>query len=345
MRSRLCLTLALLAPLACGGDDGVSLSTVCDADNGLFIELIDKTIECNQEFFDLVFAPVAHADLSAACRAQFEGPLADGYLTFGSTEDAAACRRAIANTDCNAFDIDLVDECQNVLVGSQAAGEGCEVDLQCEGNAFCDRPDDNSCGVCVTRKPDGASCMDEDECEGRQCIGGLCTAPGEAGSNCEDDEECLGRLVCNHLSSTCQRIEDWSAGDSCMQDTSDCASLATGLYCRAGECTAFLAVGDTCGAAVGACNVYRGETCDMATMKCVAPTIVSEGEACNILTGTLCSDGLVCDPFPNGTCTAPAAVGDACDEMDGNPCPGTLLLDCVDGACAYTDYRGECPAE
>lgn len=340
--------LVLCAPLlvfACGDDGGgVDVDTLCNEEDGLFLEVIDKLFECNPEFEDFLFVEQSRADAAEGCVATFEGAADDGWIAFGSGSEAAKCREALAAADCESFDFDLLPECQDVADGTQPNGEGCEVDLQCSGDSFCDRPSEDTCGVCLARKPDSASCDDGDECIGRNCSEGVCLTPGEVDDDCASDDDCLGRLSCNRVNDRCQRLEDWSEGNACTPDTSDCGVFVNDLYCdgQSEECVAFLNVGDDCGIGMPLCNFVQGEHCDLG--KCAVNTLVGEGERCDLFLGRSCDRGLLCDGFPSGECVRPAAAGDACDEGDEQPCRGTVLLECVDGVCQYGDYVGECPA-
>jgi hypothetical protein len=336
-----------LATVACGDDDRATLGQLCNGDDGVFRALVDKLFTCNPVLVEFIF-PVepTSADVEASCEALIQPFVDDGTVRYGDSDEVRACLNAIENLDCESFDFDLVPECQDLVLGRIEEGGECEGDAQCAGDSYCDQSGSGTCGVCVARKPDGASCDEEEECVGRNCSDGECLTPGEVGADCNGNDDCLGTLVCNSVSGECQRASSWAIGDACTAMTDDCAAFETNLFCngQTEECEEFLELGEICTGGAGLCNFAQKEFCDaLGSGTCAGATTVGENQECNLFLGRVCADGLLCSGLAEGTCIEPAQEGDDCDENDDQPCLGGLFLECVSSKCQLGDFVGECP--
>jgi hypothetical protein len=63
------------------------------------------------------------------------------------------------------------------------AGADCEKDIECDSGSCSD-------GKCAEKKDAGESCQSEDECKSGSCSDGKCVAKKEEGEDCESSDEC-----------------------------------------------------------------------------------------------------------------------------------------------------------
>jgi hypothetical protein len=340
-----------LALASCGGDDGPTLSDICNDDDGVFVLFYQKLFTCFPELGWVIGRVPAAADLSTACDGGLQPYLDDGTVKFNSMVDLAACRDYIMNTDCNAINDADTTPCDDLFVGTLEIGAECDGNDQCLGEAFCDKPAATGCGTCRAEKALGVACEEDFECASNFCHGqdNLCAERADLGEPCDAKDDCGGTRVCSPSSNTCVDEPTWAVGMPC-RDFIDCDLTESGLYCdtQMGECRAFLGLGDTCGLATALCDFIHYEHCAQSggMFTCQGPTTVStEGSECNPFMGTQCASDMRClDDDENeqtpSICVRMRELGEACNETDQS-CD--LLLECVNGECQYGNHTGECP--
>ncbi len=164
MIRRIGLIALVFAVAACGSDDdggnapdaaptadagpadapprSTELDPICNATDGLYVDLFSRFFECNP-FLVVLVGDVEDQQLSDFCYASFQPFIDDGTVTL--TANTAACR-AYVSTDCQLFDIDVAD-CDDVFVGAVAVGSDCEISEQCTPGNYCTDPA-SGCGSC-----------------------------------------------------------------------------------------------------------------------------------------------------------------------------------------------------
>ena len=340
---------------------------ICNELDGLFVDIMDKFLNCNPEFRVLLGEFPDRAALSEACDQGVVGPyIDDETIVLGDSQALAACRDWVTTTSCDLFDIDDLEACEELLGGTIATDAACDEDLQCAGDAYCDDDNGTTCGFCKPRLADDAACKRDDECQNGRCIGtdgivnGMCGSKQLVGGDCSENDDCLGKLTCNETTQKCQTPQVWMAGDACS-DGGHCLFGLTGLYCNesAMQCTAFVEVNGACDPNPNngmLCNILQYETCVEGT--CAAATVVARGEACGFALGKKCGTGDRCDARidegfgAEGVCVKAPEAGDSCvDDIDCTVCItaeedcNTFLLECgEDNKCQWGNYTGMCPA-
>jgi hypothetical protein len=143
---------------------------------------------CRQHYEELVEAFVVEPA---------RGSLAAGRASYDAAEVRRCLDRAAA-AGCEDGTADPEDHCDFPFVGLVAAGERCERDLDCEGEAACNSPSDGNPeedGICEPLPGEGETC------EGSTCAGdafcdheadpSLCVPKRADGSPCSDEDECV----------------------------------------------------------------------------------------------------------------------------------------------------------
>jgi hypothetical protein len=319
----------------------VTLDEICD-EEGLFVDLFSQFIQCNPLVGTLLGGTPSGVELSAGCFGQFQDYIDDGTVTLGDSAAAAACLAYVDGLTC--ADLEILDPgpCGDLFLGTVALDGECEIDEQCIGNAYCAESKGGGCGTCTVQVADGEVCVDDAECINDHCrLDQSCGPLSDVGGPCGGDDDCVGDAYCSDLDECTASVGD---GDDCTAPK-ECGFPFSGLYCNPddGTCAAQSAVGEPCNDGL-ACDLFDFETCDAAdTGECLAASVGGIGDPCGFFLGAKCALGLMCtDLIGGGECFSPGAVGAACDVED--PTAGCdFLLECIEGACAYRDYSGECP--
>lgn len=240
-------------------------------------------------------------------------------------------------TPCPDGDLCDGETCQN---GACLPGRAVVCPSDADGNACTAPRCDPTTGACVeARLADGASCPDDNACNGTEtCRDGQCSGRGTA-LHCADDgnpctrEACDPAWGCVHLAA--------ADGTSCA-DANLCDGTET---CVAGQCRRGSPLAcddgnactiDACIAAAGCVNLAApdGSACSDSD-QCNGPEVCRAGRCVSANQPLECADDLnpctreLCDPtwgcvrvnVPNGT---------ACP--DANPCNGAEV--CREGVCA-----------
>jgi hypothetical protein len=303
-------------------DSGVD-ETVADSNTPITAEqacdsyvtaLCDKLSSCLG-----VFVTVAFGD-SATCKSRYTPKCLDAAKASGITaqpSDLAACADAAKGATCEALLNNDPPAACAPKKGTVDNGAPCGDDAQCK-SGFCGFDDTKRiCGVCGGAPAAGASCADGKKCgPGLVCAtNGKCAAPAGDGAACGDTTPCQNGLSC--VAGKCAK-KLTTEGATCDMTTPECDGTQ-GLFCVQAKCqkVTFVGEGKQCGADV-----------DTTTM----PAKISNF--------TLCTAGGWCKGFDaakgmfKGTCTKPAADGEACQTDATNPpCLAPAL--CVANKCTY----------
>jgi hypothetical protein len=210
----------------------------------------------------------------------------------------------------------LPASCRLAVLGTAVLGEPCEINDDCEGDAFCDT--DSSCpGSCAALQGEGMACSrDEDAqcqdgltcfCAGAECPqGGTCQALGALGDECDPGV-----------------LPACAPGNVCLQEGASpaCAALAT-LY--------FRALDEDCDVTSELCE--EGLVCESVSGTAgVCRPPVGSGEPCGRAEPNQCPKDEYCDaesPGEVGTCAARPG--------DGQPCLNRSVP-CADGHVCIVD--------
>jgi hypothetical protein len=348
------VAFALVIGSGCG-DDGPTVSDICDEQDGVFVAYFQKIFSCFPEYAFFVGGLPTSAEIAEGCAGSIQPYLDDGTVKINGAIDLAACREFIEMVDCATLNDADTTPCDDLLIGTLEVGAECSGNDQCLGDAFCDKAVGSDCGVCRAEKLNGAACAENEECASDFCHPqtDVCAERAEAGEACASKDDCGGTRVCSPTTSTCVDEPTWSAGTPC-RDFIDCDVTQSGLYCdpEMMQCRAFLALDDSCGLGTALCNFFEDEYCGQmpagsGEYRCRAATpSVAEGGQCNPFTGQACVEGLLCrdhdevESTPQ-ICIRQRDLGEACNETD-QPC--MVFLECVGGMCQYGSHTDECAA-
>jgi hypothetical protein len=269
------------------------------------------------------------------CLALNENTLADSELRYLSdsvkaglvdfdADKIGACTSDIRELGCDARASRLPASCKAALAGTVLIAGECTINLDCQGDAFCDKGALETCpGVCSPLQAQGFPCNhdDDNQCkDGLVCSSGKCEALRSVGQSCggADQTGCKPGLECADLG-----LGD---GDQCV-DIAAIYTVGVGAECDATDalcepglvCESVSGTQGICAKPVGrdaSCKRAQpnqcppGQYCDAAAVgesgRCVdAP---GDGEACRTR-APLCDDGHAC---VSGTCHEVHAVGGTC---------------------------------
>ena len=276
---------------------------------------------------------------------------------------------------------DSAADCNGIL--------SCSHDGTCGGaNASCAFNNDILCypplacieGMCKSLKADGASCVENDDCESTACIHTECARPSNAGEPCDlnesedciSDVECIG-VLCGGLGGSCINNNDSFCASNlrCIEGFCQAPSASNGS-CDGddSDCTASLVcIGLKCGdpsLAGGACDPGQNGDCNFGNCNdqgmcggsgsncgqdasCAVP-LVCVVDQCSALRldGQSCGENADCvNICVNSTCRAASEVGEPCDEhadCGGNvSCGDNFVCGGNQAACPGND-NGLCDA-
>jgi hypothetical protein len=245
---------------------------------------------------------------------------------------AAACLDAVRSQSCNYSEQFALapQACRDTFLGRVPDGGGCYVDTEC-----------------ISRSCDLGSCTSLETCCAGICGPTVSTGPAGIGAHCMGTHfECVDGAFCSS-NVTCQAKA--GLGQPC--DLAVAAeSCVAGAYCVAhgsnrGTCGKLPSEGQTCyptGAGYShACDSML-DYCDSATLKCVPRIPV--GGVCSAYYGAYSDAGCVgdADCDSTGRCVTKGRAGDACDDVNGPQCLGSLLCD-FSGTCALPTVATVCP--
>jgi hypothetical protein len=219
--------------------------------------------------------------------------------------------------------------CDQVLVGTVAAGGACFFNEECAGGGSC-QVTDTSCSRSV------------------MCCAGTCVAqpaPIPVGGDCsapQPNQSCAAGSYCNTAQSGSSRTcvaQSTVEGTPCTSSTL-CASP---MYCAIdpatgmGTCKRAAATGAACSPSVGSISCDQvGDYCDATTSKCTPR--VAPGSTCDS-TQFNCVGYATC---VGTTCVARPVAGQACDPTSGPSCLGSLPCDTTTNTCPALPTGGVC---
>ena len=226
-----------------------------------------------------------------------------GKLSYDG-EAASDCFDGLSSASCS-FNADTPAACDKIFKGKIADGAACAFDAECISDSCITMSCSMACcpGMCCMTVPTpkiGQPC--DFYCEnGAYCASdSTCKALLPKGASCPDPDSCQAGFYCKDRSPTmagiCTALP--KTGEAC---TDLCGDI--GDTCKAGTCTPVGLLGDACMTDDDCSNYYK---CDMATLKCIAPTLptlMPNGSQCTSSTqcqshycgnDKLCADVPVC---------------------------------------------------
>src|SRR5262245_6534908 len=302
----------LIVASACGGGGNVKID---DFPDELAAAICERDVRCG-------FQPD-----KATCEAStiFEGN--DVETTIGavkaktleySESQAKKCLDSIRKDDCTFDGFHIASPCDDLFIGTLAAGTACVFDDECADGGECTQTDmacnrNTACcaGTCAAGPAVAAA-------------GAACGNTGGAGTVCDDGLYCKDTGGATGMCTALVATE----GAACDTFFDTCADP---FYCNitdfmtfTGKCAKPAASGATCVTAdLIACEDAR-DYCDATATTCTRAVGVDAA----------CSDMISCVGFATCTamkCVANPSVGAACDAQNGPDCLGTLS--CTNATC------------
>jgi hypothetical protein len=156
-----------------------------------------------------------------------------------------------------------------VLLGQARAYAHCSGDAECVAGTFCATSADAPLsGICAATGKAGDTCAIDQECtDGLTCFSGVCLPTSALGEPCEPSGAliCGGGLACARAADGTDRCTPPTfvsigapCGGSVECDTGACVGVRT-----SGQCQAYLADGDVCGAGANQAPCDVGSSCVM----------------------------------------------------------------------------------
>ncbi|MBX7191362.1 MAG: hypothetical protein K1X94_04865 [Sandaracinaceae bacterium] len=242
---------------------------------------------------------------------------ARGTVTYNGAH-ARACLDALRASPCSLTGNGAAAiACQDVFVGTTAAGGACSINEECGVDQFCSIT--TACpGTCQARRTSGQDCSDDRHCAaGLSCRDSMCQAQPMVGAGCTELAGCSLGLLCSM--GQCRPVDEVLVGT----EGASC-NLQTGPLCREGLSCVVDSV-----APGGATFVCRGA--------------VAAGAACRLGLPAQCPDGQYCSETNlmrldfDGVCAPlPSTEGAACD-LSG--CAEGLR--CTSNVCVRLRNNGE----
>ncbi|MFW6051576.1 MAG: hypothetical protein ACODAU_10395 [Myxococcota bacterium] len=284
-----------------------------------------------------------------------DNPMGPSDRTGFNGEHATQCLAALDELGrCQLPGQVLPEPCRQVFSGTQAPGEPCAADSECDGG-WCDFVDDQCPqGTCVARLPMDEPCEADRECElNLICRSGSCQPPARQGAACDSEPDCGDLLWCNPGSGECEPLPN--IGERCStsfgvdpcRGALVCTEEVGGSVCREGgteddECGGFgvppCAPGHRC--VDGTCRplVLPGETGCASAANCAVfhecdgtdcVPLPAEGDPCSPVMPCIegaCEEDGVCRRQPAGATCEPLAVsiGECEGWCDGGTCTDRL---------------------
>ncbi|HEX2679642.1 MAG TPA: Dickkopf N-terminal cysteine-rich domain-containing protein [Polyangiales bacterium] len=267
----------------------------------------------------------------------------DGRVVFDASA-AGKCADDYVSLACDALTKRLPASCKDMIKGTVKLAGACEIDVDCAGDAFCDRGDDGeTCpGSCKPLLAKDSVCRGTRECaDGLSCSKDTprtCIEPGKDGDDCSLGEwQCDLGFMCHKETAgkVCRAlgaVYTGKLGDDCTMSGTYCSD---GMVCASetasmGKCEAVVGKGEACKrAAPNQCP--REQYCDAVnpgdTGKCV--DFPSAGDPCLTGRSQVCAAGHVCVV---DTCEAVQTAGKSCGT-DAECYSGTCLGDTGSAIC------------
>ncbi len=323
-----------------GSDAGTGVLTVAGVPGAIAAALCEGLSACRGPLL-LVDTLGGEDCVTSSTKRQEDGELRflqasiDAGRVVFDPRSFSTCSHDYAALGCAAATHRLPASCEQALQGKVALDGDCDIDLDCAGNAFCDKGDTETCpGACAAPQTEGLPCRGSHECaDGLQCTKaagaakGTCMKPGLDGDDCSSNK-CDFAFVCQtegkkDVCRSMASIYKAALGDSCTKPSMLCAPdlVCASMSTTMGTCEAPVQKGAACRRAQPN-ECPRDQYCDAvpgAVGTCV--DYPADGAAC--LTGfrnQFCAAGNVC---VGNTCKQIARTGGACDSA----------VECYSGTC------------
>ena len=247
--------------------------------------------------------------------------IAAGLVRFDA-DQLGDCMSDIRALGCAARASRLPASCKAALAGRVLIAGECTINLDCRGDAFCDKDADGACpGRCTTLQSEGFACNrnDDDQCkDGLVCFRGTCEALRSVGLSCGEAEQpaCKPGLECVDL-------------------------LGDGLQCVAIASVYTTELGDACDPTDLLERCQSGLVCEsVSSTEGVCAKPVGRGASCKRAQPNQCPPGQYCDAAPGeaGSCVDAPGDGDACRASKTPACADGHV--CVDGTCRTVRANG-----
>jgi hypothetical protein len=307
--------MALLCPIACGGNEFVAVSGDADAtrtDGGALTDdqacgdnahahcLKIQTCAPEQMMTTYGAQGTCETRLKLLCLNNVEAP-----SSGGTAQKTEACAQAYAGWSCADYlDNNPPPACVQPL-GALANGKVCGAAGQC-GTGFCAIAPGSACGVCAPAPQAGTSCA-------------ALTTCGQVLACNASTQQCVAFSVSG---GPCSKGQPCGAGLSCVGAT----AAANGICQPAVEQIG--AACDPLAKAGPACDRLAGLACNTSTRQCAAIQFGATGQACGVVgnqtalcanAGT-CAAGVTADGSADQTCAPPAGDEAPCDLVKGPFC-------------------------
>jgi hypothetical protein len=367
---------------ACPADDGVCCATDCTgtcqacliaktgSPNGS-CALVDPALEpdpddeCADEGAASCGANgVGCSGTSPSCTLYPQGSICSPLACIGSSlENANTCNGSGsclsgATTSCAPY------QCNDNGLSCRSF---CTEGAHCLGTHYC-----SLTNACLPKKPNGAACADDAQCQDELCVDGICcSSPCAAGcvacsqaktgvadgtcafiaSGQDPDHECAGQEVCDGSGGCSCAAGSTKPSGACCNSAAECASghCAGGICCNAacsGTCESCL--GAETGGANGACG-YVSALTDPGN-DCPGEQLCNGAGACWSCGGTTSPPGGSCPSVCTGGCNLGGThciidcLGSSACEAQAVVCPPGFSCTVLCGFKGCKDAAIHCPA-
>jgi len=310
MRGLRALVVGLTVAVACGGDDGVSISTnkdnVCStiadvACHNLYQCCSESEIENYLNVSDPRTEAQCRDDLTKRCE-RGTAKLADSIKNNRASFDGKVmdtCLNAVLapSGTCASVDAMLpwIDACaDSAWVGKVADGSMCYARYECASkDSYCSPGQ-----ICTALPTANMPCTSLGCASGLYCNAGTCKALGGAGAMCTSTSQCMKDLFCDTTQTTpvCTALKD--GGQKCTGNTSCKSSQCLPGTCSNSTSTCYMdsQCFGRCQTGNGFCNVDRD--CGNGT--------------CSNSATTLCSSDFTCQGLGSGSAGATCVFTNHC---------------------------------
>jgi hypothetical protein len=260
----------------------------------------------------------ARCDDPASCQGTRREPrcVASVCLASEPIADDGACSAEVQALDCSPL---VPRFCSGAAIQTPpACPDGCRTEADCVRGFFCDASAPGQLGVCAPKRPNGAGCTAERECQSGWCENGFCCADGD----------------CCATASDCP--DTWSDPATCL-DPQGCQGERVDARCLDNRCASAVVADDSrCDAATEAfdCGPFPAVYCSGAA------TQQSPRCTWSCTSDAGCDAGFYCN---SGSCIPKLADGSVCaaaNACQSNHCNNGLC--CRGGSCC--NRPDDCPA-
>jgi len=302
----------LIVASACGGGGGIKID---DFPEEFAAAICERDVRCG---FQPDAATCAESQIFAGNDVETTvGAVQAGTLKYSETQ-AKKCLDFVRGDDCTFDGFHIASACDDLFIGTLAAGTACVIDDECADFGACTQTDaacNRAVACCAGTCAAGPAVAAE---------GAPCGDTGGAGTVCDDNLYCKDT---GGATGTCTVLIQ-GEGTACDTFFDTCGDP---LYCNIQDFTTFTGKCAKPAASGAACVVADLLPCEDARDYCDATS-----NTCTRAVGVdaACSDTIACVGFATCTaakCVANPSVGAACDAANGPDCLGTL--ECTNAVC------------